>query len=115
MTRPLWIVCGLIPLAAAVALFGRFERPRVAHFVATSRASIALAAVGTVLLAVGISGIATGNLGDIVHSTSRLVLVDITPLQSFALAAAGWLTLRASVTCTDAADRRVSSTPLPGA
>ena len=74
-----------------------------------------IASIGTALLAIGISGIATGTLGDLVHGTSRLVLVDITPLQSMTIAATGWLLLRASVTQQPEVERRVSSTPLPGA
>src|SRR4029077_4787020 len=36
VTRPLWIPCATLPLAAFVACFGRFERPRPIAFVATS-------------------------------------------------------------------------------
>jgi hypothetical protein len=119
-TRPLWILCGTIPLVALVALFGRFERPPPSSFVVKPRAGTVLAVVGCALLAVGVSGIATGTLGNLVHGTSRLVIVDIVPLQAFTLAAGGWLVLRASVSQRSDLDRpeperRVSSSPLPGA
>jgi fucose 4-O-acetylase-like acetyltransferase len=115
ITRPLWIVCGLIPLAVLVACFGRFERPKPAPLRAKSSSSSWVAAVGTALLAIGISGIATGTLGDVLHGTSRLVLIDITPLQAMTIATAGWLLLRSSVTSQSVDVSPVTSVPLPGA
>ena len=73
VTRPLWIACAAIPLAALVALFGRFERPRPIAFVATSAHATWRAGIGTALLALGICGIASGTLRDIVHGSARLV------------------------------------------
>ena len=96
-------------------LLGRFERPKPTQPAREVTPSTLIASIGTALLAIGISGIATGTLGDLVHGTSRLVLVDITPLQAMTIAATGWLLLRASVTQQPEVERRVSSTPLPGA
>jgi hypothetical protein len=106
LTRPMWIGCGLLPLGALVALFGRFERPRVTSFAACANHAPLRAAGGIALLAIGVSGIATGTLGDVVHGTSRLVVIDVTPLQSMTLAALGWLLLRAAVV-----ERRPSEEP----
>ena len=115
ITRPLWILVGVIPLVAIVALMGRFERPPPTRFRAKSHASAVIASIGTALLAIGISGIATGTLGNLLHGTSRLVLIDITPFQAMTIAATGWLLLRSSVIQEPEVERRVTSTPLPGA
>ena len=93
----------------------RSERPQPTRFHAKSHASTWIASIGTALLAIGISGIATGTLGDLLHGTSRLVLIDITPFQAMTIAATGWLLLRSSVSAEPALVGRVSSTPLPGA
>jgi hypothetical protein len=115
LTRPLWIVAGLVPLAVLVAVFGRFERPRAVSLRAWSHASVWRACIGTALLATGISGIATGTLGDLLHGTSRLVLVDVTPVQAMTLAVLGWWLLRGSVSEPPLPAGQVTSTPLPGA
>jgi hypothetical protein len=96
-TRALWIAGGLVPLVGVVALLGRYERPRTARFRARGASSTWVAAAGIALLAIGVSGIATGNLSDIWHGTSRLVVVDVTPVESLTAAALGYLLLRASV------------------
>ena len=62
-----------------------------------ARVDAVIASIGTALLAIGISGIATGTLGNLLHGTSRLVLIDITPFQAMTIAATGWLLLRSSV------------------
>jgi hypothetical protein len=96
-TRPLWLACAALPLAAFVTLFGRFERPRPVAFVGASTFATWRAGVGTALLGLGISGIASGTLRDILHGNARLVVVDLSPVQAMALAGAGWLLLRGSV------------------
>jgi hypothetical protein len=102
-TRPLWIAGGLVPLVAAVALLGRYERPRTARLRARAASSVWVAGAGVALLAIGVSGIATGNLSDIWHGTSRLVVVDVTPLESLAAAALGYFLLRSCVVEAEAA------------
>jgi hypothetical protein len=97
LTKPLWFAAALIPLTGFVSTFGRWERPRAAKPVTSLDAyASGRAAIGVVLLAVGISGVAAGNLAALTES-SRLLVIHVTLLHSMLAAICGWALVRIAV------------------
>ena len=89
-TRPMWIVCAAMPLAALIAIFGRLERPRRTSYVANGRGAPFAIGLGTALLSIAVFGIACSNLADLLANTRvDLAVVPVTPVQLLVAALSG--------------------------
>src|SRR5262249_41156945 len=66
LSRPLWIAGALTPLAALVAVFGRFERARPAAHRARGDLSPVAVGIGVALLCVVVLGIASTDIPNLV-------------------------------------------------
>jgi hypothetical protein len=89
-TRPLWIAGALVPLAAIVAAFGRFERPRAGTATGFTGASAMGAGVGAALLAIAVLGVANSSIVDLAANTPvGLAVVTFTPIELLIGALAG--------------------------
>jgi hypothetical protein len=88
-TRPAWIACALVPLVALVAVFGRYERPRIAPpatpIVAghdDHRVNATSAGAGAMLLAVAVLGVASSSIVDLAANVPvQLAVVTLTPFE----------------------------------
>jgi hypothetical protein len=88
-TRPVWIACSLVPLAAAIVVFGRFERPRVRAAGGDGPSAIG-AGVGATLLAIAVLGVASSSIVDLAANVPvQLAIVTLTPVELLLGALAG--------------------------
>jgi hypothetical protein len=80
-TRPLWVAAALVPLAIFVKVFGRIERPQPASYERTGPAAPLVIGVATALLSIGVFGIASTNLADVIaNKPVDLTVVSLTPV-----------------------------------
>ena len=98
VSRPVWIVCTLIPLTGLIARFGRYERPRTSHGRARGAGSSLPVGAGVALLCVALLGLASTDLvGLIRNAPVHLEIVTLSPLELSAMAAMGLVLIRRAV------------------
>jgi fucose 4-O-acetylase-like acetyltransferase len=95
LSRPVWIACALTPLAALVALFGRFERARPAPHRARGGLSPVAVGIGVALLCVAVLGVASTDIPNLVGNTPiRLAIVTVAPIELLLMTIGGLMLLR---------------------
>ena len=79
-----------MPLVAAVAMFGRFERPRADVARGITNPTAIGAGAGAALLAVAVLGVASSSIVDLAaNAPVKLAVVTLTPIELLVAALAG--------------------------
>lgn len=101
--RPVWIGLLMVLLAVLVLAFGRFEArglqrmSAVPSRAARSATAAAQAALGTVLLVLGILGFAMGGLHQLFAEGTELIVFNLNPMLSLIHLLIGWILVSGSI------------------